>query len=203
MQLTPETLTDHKFELDEVVIHSQFNAFLYKHAWKFSRLYFIYMLVVFVLLLMTITFFLISPESVLDRLLYMALGIVLSLLLIPLHECIHLITYKILGAKKVTLSSYIKRWYILTQADQFVVGRSEMQWLATTPFIIISLLGFLLLGFVNDLWQISISSMILFHATLCMADFRILDYFVSSTPEKVMYSDIKKDESYIYKRTHE
>ena len=125
----------------------------------------------------------------------------LALSLLPLHEYIHLLTYKYFGAKNVTITPYIRHMYVLTQADQFVVGKKEMKWIASTPFLFISTVGLILLYFITDLWQISISSMVLFHLTLCLADFRILNYFISSNSQKVMYSDIQKDVTYIYERT--
>ncbi len=194
-------LEDHGFILLEEVRHSEFNSFLLKHRWKYSKLHLSYNMLIFLFFMMTTIFFFMSRDSLIARLMFVAFGVLTAFLLVPLHEFIHLLTYKYLGATNVTIVPYIRYGYVLTLADQFIVGRQEMKWIALMPITIISGTGLAFLVVANDHWQIFVSAIILFHATLCLADFRILDYFLTNKSNIVMYNNIRDRVTYIYQRT--
>lgn len=201
MQPTPETLKEFEFIFHEKVKHTQFSTFLSKHRWKGSRLYVIYIGIVLFFVIMTTAFFILSSSPIIYRFIYAGLGVVLTFVLVPLHEYIHLLTYKYFGAKKVTITTHFRKWYVLTHADQFVVGKREMKWIALMPFMILSICGLAILWFVNDLFQLSISALLMFHTSLCHADFLVLDYFSRSEDKIVMYDDVKEGVTYIYKQS--
>jgi len=203
MQLTPESLSNHGFVLHEKVKHTQFSTFLSKHRWQGSKLHLIYLSVCFLLVILNSLFIILSLSPAIYCFTYSGLGVVLAIFLIPLHEYIHLLTYKYFGAKKVAIKTFLKRRYVLTHADQFVVSKREIKWIALMPFIALSMSGLSILWFVDDLWQVFISAFLLFHVSLCHADFLILDYFLSSKDETAMFDDLKNDVTYIFKKSNQ
>jgi len=198
MRLTPQSLKDQNFKLLEKVDHDNFSLFIRQQRKKFSTINLVYWLFVICFLAMTGYYFFDSTTSIFFKLLFLGLGVIIAFVLTPLHEFIHFLAYKCFGAENVTIKSYNMLGYMLTNADQFVVSKREMKWIATAPFLIITTIGIILLYFLNDMIQISISSMILFHTTLCHADFLILNYFLDSESDIFMYDDIQDESTFIY-----
>jgi len=200
MQLTPEKLQQQNFMLLEKVEHAEFNAFMRKHSWNSSIFKVAYFMIVLLFSVMTIGLIIQSKHPIIQRILFASLGVLIALILIPFHEYIHYLVYKHLGATNVKITSYWSQGYVLTKADQFVVSKKEIKWIASAPFLIISAIGIMSFFFLTDLWQISVCSMILFHATLCYNDFRILDYFLVRDSDIYMYDYVQEGVTYFYKR---
>jgi len=70
-------------------------------------------------------------------------AVLLFLPLIPIHEAIHGLVYRLYGARDVRFSASLRRLYAYAIADAFVVNRAEFTWLALAPFLAIN--GMLLL----------------------------------------------------------
>jgi hypothetical protein len=100
----------------------------------------------------------------------------------------------------VTITPYFRQCYVLTRAHHFVVGKEDLKWIALLPFVVISATGFILLLILDNPGQIAMSTTILFHATLCQSDFRILDYFRTSPSELLMCDDLNEGVTYIYSK---
>lgn len=112
-----------------------------------------------------------------DGLKYGGLGVAASLLLIPTHEGIHALAYRIVGAKKTSFDANWRQFYFMAIADKFVANRREFQIVALAPFVLITL-GFMLPSFVLSLpWRFGIWALVLTHASFCAGDFGLLSYF--------------------------
>lgn len=199
MQLTPENLRRQNFTLIEKVEHAQLDSFLDKHTWNFPLIKYSYFLALLILSVVTVRLIWNSHHHMPNPILFAGLGILIAFVLIPIHELIHYLMYKIFGADNVKIAPYLRLGYILTKADLFVVDKKSMLLIASAPFLIISTFGAILFCCLSGLWQIAISSAILFHASLCYADLRILDYFMDRNVEIYMYDDVKARASFFYK----
>lgn len=108
---------------------------------------------------------------------YASFGVAASFLLIPLHEAIHALAYRIVGAKKTSYDANWRQFYFMAIADKFVANRREFQIVALAPFMLISL-GFLLpVFFLSTPWQFGLLALVLTHASFCAGDFGLLSYF--------------------------
>ncbi|MGF1636007.1 MAG: DUF3267 domain-containing protein [Cyclobacteriaceae bacterium] len=126
-------------------------------------------------------------------------GILLALLLLPVHELIHLIAFKVLGAKKVSLDMNLKKFYFLAMADGFVVNKWEFRFIAILPFLLISIgLGF---GWywVDQPWSYTFFGALIVHSAMCSGDFGLLSYFdFQKNLDVLTYDDKKNRVSHFY-----
>lgn len=65
-------------------------------------------------------------------------GSTVSFLLIPIHEYIHVLAYKYVGASETSLDCNLKKFYFMALADKFVANRKEFTLIALAPFVVIS-----------------------------------------------------------------
>lgn len=88
-----------------------------------------------------------------------------------LHELLHLLVYKILGAKKTRLKALWDQGAVAAVADQFVVSEKEFYWLAFTPFVVLTAAGFVALFMTTGWIFYAVSFFLVIHATACIGDF--------------------------------
>lgn len=126
-------------------------------------------------------------------------GFALSLLLLPVHEFIHVLAYKSLGALHTSYDVNLKKFYFLAVADQFVANKREFRIIALAPIVVISILLLGLLFFVGPLWTMTVLGALLMHTAFCSGDFGMLSYFeFHSDKEIVTYDDKAAKVSYFY-----
>jgi hypothetical protein len=130
------------------------------------------------------------------------LGLVIfPVLLIPVHEMIHALAYKLLGARKIRFGADLSQFIFFVTADKFVIGFRELILVALLPFVLIS--GLLLLFFFYFEWQINYSFLLtlIAHGVMCIGDFAIMSYFIENDPYKLLTFDIVDEKkAYFYKR---
>lgn len=202
MHTGSESLLKQGYSLSETIKHQELNIFISNHKWKFSLLHIAYVSFSFMLLALTVYLIVFSLNSIISSLLYSTLGVLISFLLIPIHELIHCAALKSFGAKRVTILPNFSQYYYLTISHHFLVGKNEIGWISLLPFILVTGIGFILYYFTSSNWQIVIISAILFHTSICSTDFRIVDFFYSKEKEYKMYSDIEENETYLFSRTY-
>ena len=132
---------------------------------------------------------------------YMFLGAVGAFMLVPLHEGIHALAYKSVGAKHTSYYVNLKKFYFLAMANQFIASRKEFRVVALAPFVVISL-GLIVTACVGNVQVTLIAlSCLMTHSTLCSGDFALLSYFeFHRKVEIVTYDDKDEKMSYFYKR---
>ncbi|MEL6652713.1 MAG: DUF3267 domain-containing protein [Bacteroidota bacterium] len=130
---------------------------------------------------------------------YAGLGFIGSLLLIPVHEGIHALAYRLVGAKRTSFDANWRQFYFMAIADKFVANRREFLIVALAPFLLITLI-FVGLAFVLPLnWQFAVLSLVLMHTSFCAGDFGLLSYFAFRRNwEVVTYDDRANKVSYFY-----
>ncbi len=121
-----------------------------------------------------------------------------------LHELLHLLVYKILGARKTKLKLLLDQGAVAAVADHFVVSEKEFYWLAFTPFVVLTIAGLAALFMTYGWVFYGVSIFLVMHATACLGDFSLAGFMYEHRKEGVYtYDDVKKDRSFFYKRTPE
>lgn len=118
-----------------------------------------------------------------------SIGCAISFLLIPLHEGLHMLAYKLLGARQTRMVAHWKKFYFLAIADGFVANRSEFRIVALAPFVVISLLLGLLSIVLGPSAMLSLRFALLVHGGLCSGDFGLLSYFESHKDREILTVD--------------
>lgn len=205
MNLKPEELEENGYVLLDRMNHQDIKPFvkifLNKRTW-FSFFYYSMLVVcLFVLLFICIRLHHLYNYPFNKMLGQVFFGILLFLALIPVHEFIHVLAYKLVGAKQTSYDVNLKKFYFLAIADKFVTSESEFKIVALAPFLVIT--GVLLaIPFLSgDLWKVSIFTALLTHSIGCSGDFALLSYFEFNKEKQVVtYDDKENNVSFFYGR---
>jgi hypothetical protein len=104
-------------------------------------------------------------------------GLLLSLLVTPLlHELIHAIAFKSLGAKRIKFSWNWALFRFHIQAKDFTLSKREYYVLCSITFFLFSVLPFLLAFYANGVSLFILLSLSFFHALYAMKDLAVCSY---------------------------
>jgi hypothetical protein len=127
------------------------------------------------------------------------LGFLLFFLLIPFHEWIHGIGYKLAGATSVSYKAEWKKLVFYAMADKFVASKKPFVALAIAPFIIISSILTIGIFIAPGAWTWLFAGGLLMHTSGCAGDFALMSYFYTFwEADPVTYDDIEGKTSYFY-----
>ncbi len=205
MKLTPEELNGNGFVLLDKMPHNELVPFVKKYIHQrtvFSAAYFGLLVISFCVLV----FFCIKYHRT-DRLpaglalAAAARGIALAFLLIPLHEFIHVIAYRLMGARQTSYDVHLKKFYFLALAHRFVASKKEFIIVALAPVVVISFALLIVSFFTSHTLTITLLATITAHASCCTGDFALLSYFNAHRHlDIVTYDDGDEKISYFYGR---
>lgn len=165
----------------------------------------LYILLNFLLLAVIVVFAVLDIRNALigwDKLLgYFSLGILLVFtLLIPLHEGIHGLAYKLVGAPRVSYGVNWKKFYFYAVADKFVIDRNSFIFIALAPFFVITLLivAIFFMAFVEMKWVLW--GVLFMHTAACAGDFAMVSFYEKyrECEEMVTFDDVKENISFFY-----
>ena len=124
-----------------------------------------------------------------------------SIFVIPLHELMHGIAYKIKGAQKIQFGADIRQAIFYVAADKYVVGKNTFFFVALAPFLSINFAAFVVIQFATPLQLVLILFFLLFHNIMCIGDFAMVSYFINHREKELYtYDDHREKTSYIYER---
>lgn len=208
MAILPETLQhDPQYRLVEVLPHSDIVKFVQAHSkpnnwisigyWGFN--------VVVLMYSFGRSFYDVryrAYELGTELLAGLGLGFFLAILVAFLiHENIHLLAYKILGAPQATIKVDVRRLVLLAIADRFVLGSRGFYFLAVLPFALITsglLVGLLLTA---GYWHYVCLGILLLHTGGCSGDFALMAYFYTNRHRRLLtYDDEATSTTYFYER---
>lgn len=121
-------------------------------------------------------------------------------ILLPIHEGIHAIAYRALGATDIRFSYTWRKLAVYTCAHRFVIHRKEIIPLALAPFVVITSALLMLAGLLPDarfffLWSLW------FHAALCGGDMILVAYALRNRDwDLYNFDDVEAGKSYFYER---
>lgn len=97
--------------------------------------------------------------------------------LLPLHEFIHGMAYKLMGAGKVQYKADFRQLMFYALADRFVVNRREFIWIAILPFVVINTLLIAGIVAVEGKWDVILFGSLILHISGCFGDFALISFF--------------------------
>ena len=165
-----------------------------------------YMMLNYALIIATIAFIAFFPTENKTQfktlLMYFCIGVALSFsLLIILHELIHGITYKFVGAPKVSYGGSLRAFVFYAAANKFVADKSSFFKVALAPFVVITVLSIVtfLIGDVYIKWLAV--GVLMGHTTLCGGDFAMLSFFEEHKEKEMFtYDDMENKVMYFYEK---
>lgn len=127
-------------------------------------------------------------------------GFLIFFLLLPMHEFIHGLTYKSVGAEKVSYKGSLKQMMIYALADQFVASRKEFIKVAIMPFVAITGMIVIAMFFVTPKYDVALFIALFFHTGGCYGDFAFLSFFHEHRDKGlVTYDDAVKENTLFYR----
>jgi len=131
------------------------------------------------------------------------LGFAITLtLLIPVHEAIHGVAYKLAGAPKVSFGGNWRKFYFYAVADRFVIGKKAFKMVALAPFIIISFIGIIILLFSSIFTQYIILGILLMHTGACAGDFGMLGFYARFSDSEIFtFDDVAAQKAYFFRKS--
>lgn len=102
-------------------------------------------------------------------------GVLLFIILLPLHEAIHGLAYTAFGARDVRYGILPKHFVVYAVAHHFVADRREFTWVALAPFLVISA-GLAVLALALPQFQQVLLAALMFHTSGTSGDFAMLNY---------------------------
>lgn len=205
MKLRPEELSENGYILLDQLGHNELVPFIQtymKKRTKFSVIYYICNFLIFALTgYLLVSDFNSETYSFAAKFTSFSYGLALALLLLPLHEYIHVLAYKMNGAANTSYDANLRKFYFMALADKFVANKREFQIVALAPFLIISsiLLGFIFIADQNR--TLTCVATLLAHTAMCSGDFGLLSYFdYHQDKDVVTYDEVGNNISYFYGR---
>jgi len=121
-----------------------------------------------------------------------------SLLIIPVHELLHGLAYRILGAKKIRFGVDFQQFIFFVTADRHPVSGIQLGFIALAPFVVINLATCLIVLLLFPGLLLFSCFFLLTHNIMCIGDFAMVNYV--SRHERGLYSfdEPEKKMSYFY-----
>ncbi len=168
-----------------------------------TRLFYFLNILVILLLIRDIVFSISQGEGSIGKiLLYCLYGLLIGMIVvIPFHEGIHGLAYRLAGAKKIKFGADFTQMIFFVTADRFVVGKKRFFIVALSPFIIIG--GSFITGYIFSAfyckWMFLVA--LICHSSMCMGDFAFMSFF-QEHPEKELYTYDEPEHklSFVYER---
>ena len=179
--------------------------FIQRHLFVWNRVTVVYLLSTLLLLAGLVASSITNWSNIggiIPFLIRLAIGfIALPILVIPIHEGIHGLVYKLLGAKQVRYTADLKRFIFTAQANNFVVNKSEFYWLAFSPFLVVTIFGLLTI-WVFPTYADIIIAFLFAHSTMCAGDFGLASYFfIHRKKAPVTYDNFEDNRAYFFGQT--
>ena len=201
MKAKPQDLTLLGYHLDKELNHSELVPFVkqnLKETNPFSIFYWAFNIAAIAVL----TFFLFQEKqlSVFEAVTKVFLGVFLFfLILLPIHELIHGLFYKLLGAQNVRFTAQWRTLVFYCIADNFVADTKSFFIIALTPFLIINATLILLMFFAKPALFYTLFGALILHTGGCFGDFGLVSYFYNRKQNRpVTYDDSAAKKTYFF-----
>lgn len=125
--------------------------------------------------------------------------IVFPILMIPVHELMHVIPFWLMGAKRIRIGADLKQYIFYVTAHRHVFDPLRFRIVALVPFILITLMLIFLILYLPGLWKWSFSVLLFVHSTMCAGDFALLNFFHLNRHRKIFtWDDADEKMAYFY-----
>lgn len=123
-----------------------------------------------------------------------------SILVIPPHELLHGLAYRILGARKISFGADFKQFIFYVTAHRFPISKKELVFLAMTPFVLINLAIIASAATWASPYTLFFATLLLSHNMMCIGDFAMIGYACSQRGKVYTYDDTKKKTCYFFEK---
>jgi hypothetical protein len=142
----------------------------------------------------------IRTESGLSAFLHSVLGfVILPVLIIPIHELLHIIPYYLTGARNIRTGMDLKQFFFYVTAHRYVAGPAQFIMVALVPFLSISIVLIFLIISLPGAWKWSLSAFLFVHTTMCAGDIALLNFYFKNRDKKIYtWDDADEKVAYFY-----
>lgn len=128
--------------------------------------------------------------------------ILLPIILIPIHEALHILIFWLLGGRDIRAGADIKNFIVYVTAHRHVVETKPFLSIAFFPFIMITAGLIVSLGYLTPQWQWSLSLSLFAHTTMCAGDFAMAAFYYTNRDRRILTWDDADDKiAYFYEDT--
>ncbi|MFH0842303.1 MAG: DUF3267 domain-containing protein [Bacteroidota bacterium] len=125
--------------------------------------------------------------------------IVFPILIIPVHEFMHVIPFWLTGAKKIRAGADLKQYIFYVTAHRHVINAGQFRLVALFPFISVTITLIILVLFLPGLWKWSLSALLFVHTTMSAGDFAMLNFYFLNRHRKIYtWDDADEKMAYFY-----
>ncbi len=125
--------------------------------------------------------------------------IVIPLLMIPVHEVLHLIPFRLAGARDIRLGADLRQGIFYVTAHRFVAGRRLFTVVALAPFVTITAGILIAIVFCPVWWKWVLAMSLTVHTTMCAGDAALLGFIYGfRNREAYTWDDADRKEAYFY-----
>ncbi len=141
---------------------------------------------------------LVSRFGVEDWLTGFGLGVVGFVLLFPIHEGLHGLAYKLLGAREVRFAFSLRQLYAYARAHRFVADARRYALIAPAPFVVINA-ALIAAAFAFEPFRFHLLCTLLIHTASTSGDFALLNFlWLNRARGVVACDDADERKSYFY-----
>lgn len=191
--------TSRGYTIDRVLDHDEIISFVTEHLRikNFVTISFIIITLIGVAFTLGFSIINFNDLSYSGILFGFLIGVLIIVPLIPFHEGLHGVGYKICGASKISFGVNWKRMYFTASANQFVASYHQFLFIGLLPFFVINIIGVATIVLSSPLIQFAAAVCLTFHNIMCAGDFGILSYFYSKRELKPKtFDDVPNSRSY-------
>lgn len=197
--LQPENLDANGYELHARLEHEELMVFVKQYLFKRNAVMLFYWGFNLVLLAAVVYGMAVSDLPVKKILNKFFLGFALFFPIIPLHEWIHGIGYKLAGARSVQYKAVWKQLVFYAMADRFVTHARPFFLLAIAPFAIINTACIIAAFTLPPQWNWLAIGLLVIHTMGCAGDFSLMSYFREYRHrDPVTYDEVDNKISWFY-----
>ena len=176
--LTPNNLDSNGYEEHARLAHQELIVFVKDYFFRNNFIILFYWLFNIIIVVSGI-YLIFSSPAVGIRFEKLLLGIAAFFLLIPVHELIHGLGYKLAGAPKVSYKAVWRQMVFYAMADQFVARKKAFILLAIAPFLLLNSLLIYLFFSIPEPYSWIAYGALLMHTAGCSGDFALMSYFIT------------------------
>lgn len=207
MSFKIEDLQDEsRFRLIKSLYYDEIVEFVFENIQKRNFLSIFYFFINTLFLVLIVSFSISGFRNDLFIFKHYAVSLILGMIagtivVIPIHEILHGIAYKIAGAPRVDFGADLKQGIFYVAANNYVINRKQFTFVAMTPFIFINTISLIFINLFTPYFFIGILFFLFFHNIMCIGDFAMLSYFRENNDKELYtYDNHKEKKSYIYQK---
>ncbi len=128
----------------------------------------------------------------------LGLGFTMFFAFLPIHEGIHGLAYKLMGAPQISFGGDWRKLIFYAVADKFVIGNRKFLFVALTPFVLINAaLLILIMSFPS--YTLLFSFTLIFHTAGCFGDFSLISFMHLHRNRNILTMDsVSENKTYFF-----